>query len=71
MNRNKLPHKEFIWENYMDANGEIEYVIATKDKKTREIYLLFHWGEEGWEKIKTSSSPDKLQKYIIMQRSNK
>ena len=67
--RVKLPHNAIIWENYINAEGEIEYVIATKDLRTRDTYLLYHKDGEGkWEKIKTSSSPDKLQKFINMQR---
>lgn len=60
----KLPNNEKIWENYSSENGEIEYVIATKDARIRDVYLLFHKEDGKWEKIKSSPSPIKLQKLI-------
>ena len=59
-----LPNKEKIWENYSMEDGEIKYVIATKDERIRDVYILFEKKNEEWEKIKTSSSPEKLQKFI-------
>ena len=65
-NKVTLPNNETIWENYVDDTGEIRYVIATKDQRIRDTYILFCREGEGWKKVKTSSSPEKLQKFIRM-----
>ena len=64
--RNKviLPNNEKIWENYSFENEEVKYVIATKDERIRDVYILFVKNDGVWKKLKTSSSPEKLQKFI-------
>ena len=57
------------WENYVDENGEVRYVIATKNAKIRDTYFLFCKEGEEWKKLRSSSTPEALQKLIILKEN--
>lgn len=59
MDSSLCPKGEMIWVSYYNSNGELKYIITSKNN-SRENYFLYSVNCDSIKKLGKSSSPQDL-----------
>ena len=59
MSKIKYPKDEKIWVSYNNSNGELRYIITSK--QTRDFYFLYELADGVFKKIGKAKTPTFLE----------
>lgn len=55
----KYPKDEIVWVSYKNSNGELKYIITSK--QSREFYFLYELVDNAFKKIGKAKTPTFLE----------